>query len=150
MSKEAMLTAEVAVLTEMVRVLSAKVEQQEQDESMRPEIRKMYEDYFDKCFAMFAKDHEKVFEQIEQEQGGPVMTVRIWRDIHGDKTAEFRNWHTLPDGKHIFYTAPQQRKPLTDEQRRKIASQAAENDWHDYEVIDAVEAAHGITEEKNK
>ena len=32
MSKEAMLTAEVAVLTEMVRVLSAKVEQQEQGE----------------------------------------------------------------------------------------------------------------------
>ena len=43
-----------------------------------------------------------------------------------------------------LYTTPPQRKPLTDEQRDAIARQAAENDWHDYEVIDAVEAAHGI------
>ena len=48
---------------------------------------------------------------------------------------------TPPQG--IYYTPPQ-RKPLTDEQRDAIARQAAENDWHDYEVIDAVEAAHGI------
>jgi ribosomal protein S27AE len=41
---------------------------QEQGKPMHPEIRKMYEEYFDKCFAMFAKDHEKVFEQIQQEQ----------------------------------------------------------------------------------
>ena len=41
-------------------------------------------------------------------------------------------------------TTPPQRKPLTDEQRDAIARQAAENDWHDYKVIDAVEAAHGI------
>ena len=37
------------------------------------------------------------------------------------------------------------RKPLTDEQRNEIARQADENDWHDYDIIDAVEAAHGIT-----
>ena len=42
-----------------------------------------------------------------QEQGEPVMTVRIWRDKHGDQTAEFRNWHTLPDGEHSLYTTPQ-------------------------------------------
>lgn len=41
-------------------------------------------------------------------------------------------------------TLPPQRKPLTDKQRDAIARQAAENDWHDYKMIDAVEAAHGI------
>lgn len=39
---------------------------------------------------------------------------------------------------------PPQRKPLTDEQRDALARQADENDWHDYDIIDAVEAFHGI------
>jgi hypothetical protein len=39
---------------------------------------------------------------------------------------------------------PPQLQPLTDEQRDEIARQADENDWHDYDLIDAVEAAHGI------
>ena len=45
---------------------------------------------------------------------------------------------------HPLYTTPPQRKPLTDKQRDAIARQATENDWHDYKIIDAVEAAHGI------
>jgi hypothetical protein len=37
----------------------------------------------------------------------PVITVQIWRDENGDQNAEFRGWHTLPDGQHTFYTPPQ-------------------------------------------
>jgi hypothetical protein len=29
---------------------------------MHPELKQMWEDYFDKCFAAFAKDHAKLFE----------------------------------------------------------------------------------------
>ena len=54
-------------------------------------------------------------------------------------------WKGKPMWKPL-YDAPPQRKPLSDEQRDAIARQAAENDWHDYEIIDAVEAAHGIKE----
>lgn len=39
-----------------------------------------------------------------------------------------------------------QRQPLTQEQRDAIVRPAVPNDWNDYEVIDAVEAAHGIKE----
>ena len=49
-------------------------------------------------------------------------------------------------GTIALYTTAPQRKPLSDEQRDAIAKQAAENDWRDYEIIDAVEAAHGIKE----
>ena len=45
-----------------------------------------------------------------------------------------------------LYTTPPQRKPLTLEQQDAIVRQASENDWHDYELIAAVEAAHGIKE----
>lgn len=47
----------------------------------------------------------------------------------------------------LLFKAPL-RKPLTVEQRNEIARQADENDWHDYDIIDAVEAAHGITGEQ--
>ena len=61
---------------------------------------------------------------------------------------EKRDAHSAMCGMEVepLYTTPPQRKPLTYEQRDVIARQAAENDWHDYEVIDAVEAAHGIKE----
>jgi wobble nucleotide-excising tRNase len=38
-------------------------------ETMHPELKKMWEDYFDKCFAAFAKEHEKAFKELQQEQG---------------------------------------------------------------------------------
>ena len=55
--------------------------------------------------------------QQEPVAAQSVMTVRIWRDKNSDQNAEFKNWHKLPDGEHIFYTSPPaQRKPLTDEE----------------------------------
>jgi len=45
-----------------------------------------------------------------------------------------------------LYTTSPQLKPLTLEQQDEIVLQASENDWHDYELIAAVEAAHGIKE----
>jgi hypothetical protein len=62
-----------------------------------------------------------------------------WRAEYGWKKPTKKVVNLQP-----LYTTPPQRKPLTDEQRDAIARQAAENDWHDYKVIDAVEAAHGI------
>ena len=67
----------------------------------------------------------------------------------------------MPDGKTVdkwalqfyggqvgkpLYTTPPQRKPLTDEQRDELARQADSYDWGYYDLIDAVEAAHGIKE----
>ena len=49
-------------------------------------------------------------------QPAPVaITVRIWRDENGDQNAEFRGWHTLPDGEHIFYTTPPAQPALVSE-----------------------------------
>lgn len=45
-----------------------------------------------------------------------------------------------------FYTTPQQRKPLTDEQRREIAARWRDGNGTASEIIDMVEAAYGIKE----
>ncbi|MEN9670986.1 MAG: hypothetical protein RL018_1263 [Pseudomonadota bacterium] len=72
----------------------------------------------------------------KQEQGEPAMTVRVWRDKHGDQTAEFRNWHTLSDGEHSLYTTPQQRTwvGLTDREKSNLwlESRAAIPRFHTY------------------
>lgn len=38
-----------------------------EEKPMHPEIRKMWEEYFDKCFAAFAEDHKKFFGMSKQE-----------------------------------------------------------------------------------
>jgi hypothetical protein len=51
-----------------------------------------------------------IFESHPSAQPAPVqehiLTVRTWRDENGDQHAEFRGWHTLPEGQHTFYTTP--------------------------------------------
>lgn len=71
-------------------------------------------------------------ERLAQPEQEPV----AWMSIGVIVKSEIPQFYTGP-----LYTIPPQRKPLTDEQRDAIARQAAENDWHDYEVIDAVIAA---------
>ena len=45
-----------------------------------------------------------------------------------------------------LYTTPPQRKPLTDEQRKEIAKGWRGRNWTVGDIIDAIEAAHGIKE----
>ena len=69
--------------------------------------------------------------QPEQE---PMAFVHPVPD-HCDRIVWRNSYYHLP--------TPPLRKPwvsLTDEQRNEIARQADENDWHDYDIIDAVEA----------
>ena len=47
-----------------------------------------------------------------------------------------------------LYTRPQAREPLTDEQREEIAKGWRGRNWTVGDIIDATEAAHGITGEK--
>lgn len=58
----------------------------------------------------------------------------------------FPCYEFIATGKGVYSQAYRnvQRKPLTLEQQDEIVRQASENDWHDYELIMAVEAAHGI------
>ena len=50
---------------------------------------------------------------------------------------------TLP-----LYTRPQAREPLTDEQRKYVVEMWKGGNWTAGDIIDAVEAAHGIGEKK--
>ena len=112
-SREALM-AEVAVLTELVRVLSDKVAELE----------------------------------AKQEQGEPVYLIWFegsqkggWINVEKrkyDKTDEEDRW--------LLYTTPQQHKPLTDEQREEISKGWQGRNWTVGDIIDAIEAAHGIKE----
>jgi hypothetical protein len=75
----------------------------------------------------------------EAEKQEPVAWMREDEDCTDCIVWEQTEEHTIP-----LYTSPPQRQPLTEEQRDEIARQADENDWHDYDLIDAVEAAHNI------
>ena len=58
-------------------------------------------------------------------------------------------WHkSYDDNKDSvpLYTTPPQRKPLTDKQREEIAKGWRGRNWTLGDIIDAVEAAHGIKE----
>lgn len=87
-------------------------------------------------------------DQIVEVLGQPKKSEHVGEILltNGDyKEVSWKNGKLPPVGAKLF-TTPPQRKPLTVEQRNEIARQADENDWHDYDIIDAVEAAHGIKE----
>lgn len=112
--------------------LRAALEQPEH-KPMHPEIRKMWEDYFDKCFR----------EQPVQE---PVAIVRTWHK-NGAQHAELDDWGlgiaSLSDGKHNLYTAPPQRQPLPDGQILAMYNNP-ETHADMIEFARAIERAHGI------
>lgn len=64
--------------------------------------------------------------------GGRMMYVRLDKGQDGC---------TIP-----LYTTPPKRKPLTDEQREEIAKGWRGRNWTVGDIIDAIEAAHGIKE----
>ena len=83
----------------------------------------------------------------EQHKQEPVYQIKLY----GSQTA----WHdadssvydlTPPNKRRILYTTPPQRKPLTDAQREEIAKGWRGRNWTVGDIIDAIEAAHGIKE----
>ena len=85
--------------------------------------------------------------QPKQEHGEPVMRVRIERSKSGGLIGHV--WwidDSLVEGMHDLYTTQQQqRKPLNKKQRIAII-ESLEFENSQQELIDAVEAAHGIKE----
>lgn len=89
----------------------------------------------------------------QPEQGEPVAYV-VTTEVHGQMCSFIHRsdlTELLPDGQ-LLYTTPQQRKPLTDEQRKQMWHKAnpahkswASFDWYSQGVADS-EAAHGIKE----
>ena len=93
-------------------------------------------------------DELRAYIEAKQEQGEPVAEVKenpYCPEGHSDEITKY-----LPVGMKL-YTTPQQRKPLTDEQKAKIVKNNTVEGYHgDYYlafgIIDDVEAAHGIKE----
>jgi hypothetical protein len=96
--------------------------------------------------AIYQQTVDALRERLAQPEQEPV-AYRYKMPVEDDHWVY--NFCQFPDDKsnpmlEPLYTTPPQRKPLTLEQQDEIVRQASENDWHDYEVIMAVEAAHGI------
>jgi hypothetical protein len=89
-------------------------------------------------------------ERLAQPEQEPVANIRIWHK-NGEQHAELWNWdkgiETLPDGNYDLYTAPPQRKPLTDEEIEVLAKKH-NGIYYDCDITfaRAIEAAHGIKE----
>ena len=84
------------------------------------------------------------------KQQEPVAKIHTWHR-NGMQHAELLDWgaeiESLPDGEYELYTSPPHRKPLTDEQRQYVVQMWRGGNWTAGDIIDAVEAAHGITGE---
>jgi hypothetical protein len=105
MSKEAMLTAEVAVLMELVHVLSDKVAELEAKQEKG------------KSFFKFRECEDSQVNQTKQEQGEPVAWVDersiAWLANHPrGKITTSLEWQKSFERPMPLYTAPQQRKPI--------------------------------------
>ena len=107
----------------------------------------------------------RIKEALAQPEQEPVAFEMDWPDYHAEAMGcglEDRNitdryeamqygWdeaieriaERLPEA---FYITPPQRKPLTDEQREEIAKGWRGRNWTVGDIIDAIEAAHGIKE----
>jgi len=76
--------------------------------------------------------------EAKQEQGEPVGEYIAKGVIRWNKS--------YPEVGTKLYTTPQQRKPLMVKQRKEIAARWREGSGTASEIIDMVEAAHGIKE----
>ena len=109
-----------------------------------------YEQFTSVCELDDAKDAIKALEEAlaKQEQGEPV-AITITGKL--GNIYSFTGDYSLKKGDKV-YTTPQQRKPLTDEQIKDVASPCMwwvrEQDILDaaIELARAIEAAHGIKE----
>jgi hypothetical protein len=137
-SREALL-AEVTVLTEMVRVLSDKVN----------ELESKQEQPYAHEAAMYSNDRMTVDPQTgyvsigKQEQGEPVAWAhkKALESISDFDASIYANGGF--DNAIPLYTTPQQRKPLTNEE---IMAEHLETDVKTYRKFKEWQAAHGIKE----
>ena len=103
---------------------------QPEHKPMHPTLQKMWEGYFDKCYKR----------EPEQE---PV--AWIYRDSWG--TMKLSQVTPPPVGAFPVYTAPTQRKPLTDEEISDLWCKVSNTDFvtaDTHVFARAIEAAHGI------
>lgn len=89
-------------------------------------------------------DNDEFFESLKQEQGEPVAGYFYTND--NGCYIECDPKHQGEDGVVPLYTTPQQRKPLTDEQKIALIKSFRAGDIDEFDLIDAIEAAHGIKE----
>ena len=99
----------------------------------------------------YLSTHPEPAQQVvdSEEKAGAYMEARLWEFI--DMAAAWpkaspdpRTW----DHVMVYAPKPAQRKPLTDEQREEIAKGWRGRNWTVGDIIDAIEAAHGIGEKK--
>ena len=91
----------------------------------------------------YREGHQNALKQMAQPEQEPVAWV-VYSSAENDIV-----W--ADKGKRLkqntpLYTAPPQRKPLTDEQRKAILKGWQGRNWTVGDIIDAIEAAHGIKE----
>ena len=99
-----------------------------------------YGDQLDKLAA------ELVAAQPAQQEPVGSLTISHFKGLENQ---EFQYHATLPDGTYSLYTAPQERKPLSDEEiDAAIESVGLGNRSLLKEFARAIEAAHGITGSK--
>ena len=84
--------------------------------------------------------------ESSQDTNNPVAWVDV-KDAH-QGPYDFHGIEYMPGGKHLLYTAPPKRKPLTDEKLRAMWANYAPIVGGVLEFARAIERAHGIGEAK--
>jgi hypothetical protein len=149
-ARNSRLEAEVTVLTEMVRVLSDKLAQMETKQSGSVEQSVSVGEPDDKEVLGFNGWGFPIEPPPKQEQSVSVGEPVAW--MREDATLRFAQGMIFAVGQP-FYTTPQQRKPLTDEQleviweNHQFNSRPSEVSFANrMNLMRAIEAAHGIKE----
>ena len=105
---------------------------QEPSQASYPEYDRGFSEGWDRCKAAAQPAQEPVAWRTYAGKGYYIIDPTL-------EEAE-KNWPNK--NHHPLYNTPQQRPwvSLTDEERKTIFKLAAANDWHDYQVMDAVES----------
>jgi hypothetical protein len=84
---------------------------------------------------------------LEETQGVFPEPEPVGYSLNGTfyKVMQFKAEGGAWDGQIPVYEQPQAREPLTDEQRKYVVEMWKGGNWTAGDIIDAVEAAHGIT-----
>jgi hypothetical protein len=89
-------------------------------------------------------DYKTLATQLQQERKQDTNQPVAWMDIEEKGAASGLRYWSEPDNRHevALYSAPPQRKPLTDEQIEQMWGRTGDYD----SFARAIEAAHGIKE----
>ena len=82
--------------------------------------------------------------QQDEPAQEPVYKVKVTSRWHD--TEPLAPAFSLPDGEHLLYTAPPQRKPLTEEEIHHATGHCGVSKYTAVNITRAVERAHGIKE----